>query len=391
MTKLRDWVTMSNYKAYGEDLDRVFFTNNELLDYLITGSLWGVGSSSFCIQNDFTSRSSPVRAIGNNQDWVQIYCRSGGGSGIKTDGTLWSWGSNFSGQVGDGTTNDALSPVTTAGGGNDWAYVGAGDYHIVAIKTNGTAWSFGQNFAGQLGVGTLDAGRSSPTSVLGGITNWVTSAAGRNHSGAIRATGQLYVWGGNGRGGVGDASGFAQPSPVTTAGGGTNWKFVAFGWEHTMAVKTDGTLWCWGQNDKGQVGDGTTTDRSSPVTVAGGGTTWKNASGGYRFTIATKTDGTLWTWGSNPYGELGDGTITSRSSPNTVAGGGTTWKQTACGYYHVTAIKTDGTLWTWGRNNRGQLGTNNTTNRSSPGSILSNVTWKQVGAGSYGTNGTAEF
>jgi alpha-tubulin suppressor-like RCC1 family protein len=107
--------------------------------------------------------------------------------------------------------------------------------------------------------------------------------------------------------------------------------------------------------------------------------------------LAVKTDGTLWSWGVNNSGQLGDGSTTSRSSPGTVAGGGTTWKQVACGYRHALAIKTDGTLWSWGLNDNGQLGTGDTTNRSSPGSVVSNSTWKQVACGYKFSLGLAEF
>jgi alpha-tubulin suppressor-like RCC1 family protein len=154
------------------------------------------------------------------------------------------------------------------------------------------------------------------------------------------------------------------------------------------AVKTDGTLWTWGYNIGGRLGTGNTDDHYSPATTAGGGTNWKQvavSSAGTGMVGAIKNDGTLWTWGYGNNGQLGDGTTTDRSSPGTTAGGGTNWKQIgtpgAPGVSggNACAIKTDGTLWTWGRNNNNQLGDGTTTDRSSPGTTVGGITnWKQV-------------
>jgi len=202
------------------------------------------------------------------------------------DGTLWTWGWNSYGQLGNNTTSTRSSPVTTAGGGTNWRQVAGGGIHAAAIKTDGTLWTCGYNGTGQLGNNTT--------------TN--------------------------------------RSSPVTTVGGGTNWRQVAGGYRHTAAIKTDGTLWTWGINDNGQLGDNTTSSRLSPVTTAGGGTNWRQVAGGYYYTAAVKTDGTLWTCGYNAYGPLGDNTNTNRSSPVTTVGGGTNWRQVAGGSNHTAAI-----------------------------------------------------
>ena len=202
-------------------------------------------------------------------------------------------------------------------------------------------------------------------------------------------TPQLWTWGYNVHGELGDGTTTSRSSPGTTAGGGTNWKQVAGRTYHTAAIKTDGTLWTWGYNGYGVLGDGTLTSRLSPITTAGGGTNWKQVSCGVFHTAAVKTDGTLWTCGYNGYGGLGDGTTTSRRSPGTTAGGGTNWKQVACGFAHTAAIKTDGTLWTWGSNAYGGLGVPDY--RSSPGTTAGGGTnWKQVALGNYHTAAISE-
>ena len=156
---------------------------------------------------------------------------------------------------------------------------------------------------------------------------------------------------------------------------------------HTAAIKTDGTLWSWGLNSSGQLGDNTRTNKSSPVQTIAGGTNWKQvASGGQYHTAAIKTDGTLWLWGNNGNGRLGDNTTTNKSSPVQTIAGGTNWKQVAGGRYHTAAIKTDGTLWLWGFNSSGQLGGNTTIDKSSPvQTIAAGTNWKQVASGAYHT------
>ena len=199
-------------------------------------------------------------------------------------------------------------------------------------------------------------------------------------------TPQLFTWGSNGGGRLGAnlATTVSRSSPGTTAGAGTNWKQVSSGGSHTAAVKTDGTLWTWGSNSSGTLGDGTTTNRSSPGTTAGGGTNWKQVSSFDTLIAAIKTDNTLWTWSANAGGQLGTGTTTNRSSPGTTAGGGSNWKQVSVGTNHMVAIKTDGTLWTWGQNNEGNLGDNTQTNRSSPGTTVGGGTnWKQALGGAF--------
>ena len=202
-------------------------------------------------------------------------------------------------------------------------------------------------------------------------------------------TPELYTWGMNYTGQIGDNTyGNIICTPVTTFAGGTNWKQVAGAGNHTAAIKTDGTLWVWGYNSYGRLGDNTEIDRLTPVTTFAGGTNWKQVSCGGYHTAAIKTDGTLWTWGRNDFftGQLGVNDLINRSTPVTTFAGGTNWKQVSCGGDRTAAVKTDGTLWGWGRNDYGHLGDNTQNSRLTPVTTFAGGTnWKQV---SSGTNHT---
>jgi alpha-tubulin suppressor-like RCC1 family protein len=347
---------------------------------------WGYNLFGGLGDGSTTSRLSPVAVSGGGTTWSSVSAGWYHSAGVKRDGTLWAWGYNGLGQLGDGTTTSRLSPVTVAGGGTNWLMVNGGLSHTLAIKTDGTLWTWGCNGQGRLGDGTT-TNRSSPGTVAGGGTTWCAASVGFNHSAGIKTDGTLWTWGGNNFGQLGDGTTTSRSSPGTVAGGGNNWCMVSVQCLHTVAIKTDGTLWTWGGNNAGQLGDGTLTSRSSPSTVAGAGTNWCAVNAGGNHTAAIKTDGTLWTWGFNLYGQLGDGSSTARSSPGTVAGGGTNWKSLGVGVQHTSAIKTDGTLWSWGCNGSGRLGDNSTTNRSSPGTVIgAGVTWYQVSGGGFHTS-----
>jgi len=310
---------------------------------------------------------------------------------LFSEGGLWNWGNNGSGRLGDNTSVNKSSPVQTIAGGTNWRQVSCGSAnHTAAIKTDGTLWSWGYNSTGQLGDNTI-TNKSSPVQTVVGGNNWRQVAAGVSHTAAVKTDGTLWLWGVNNNGQLGDNTITDKSSPVQTIAGGTNWRQVAACNYYTAAIKTDGTLWSWGYNTNGQLGDNTTTNKSSPVQTIAGGTNWRQVSCGSYHTAAIKTDGTLWTWGNDFYGQLGNNTTTAKSSPVQTVTGGTNWRQVACGTYHTAAIKTDGTLWSWGYNVNGQLGDNTTTDKSSPvQTIVGGTNWRQVSSGNYHTAATKD-
>jgi len=376
----------NNFSSY-------FIDEYSFIDQYNPGSLWTWGYNAYGQLGDNTvsTRQSPIQTIANTTNWIQVSAGIYHVSGIKSDGTLWIWGYNNNGELGDNTVVRKSSPVQTVAGANNWIQVSCGEAATGAIKSDGTLWMWGSNGSGQLGDNTITK-KSSPVQTVAGGNNWKQVSVGTSAistvSAAINISGQLFLWGYNGYGALGDNTRTNKSSPVQTVSGGTNWKQVSCGDSHVGAIKTDGTLWMWGNNGSGQLGDNTTNSSSSPVQTVSGGTNWKQVSCGWAITGAIKTDGTLWLWGEGPGGQLGDNTITKKSSPIQTVAGGTNWKQVSISAFHSTGLKTDGTLWTWGYNTYGELGDNTTTKKSSPIQTVSGGTnWKQVSAGNEITIG----
>ena len=375
------------------DIEDYFVTDYWLIDNFVGDQLWvwGINAGVILGINDTTNRSTPVTTFAGGTTWKSV----SGGKGnytaaIKTDGSLWTWGFNNAGQLGDNTTTNRSTPVTTFAGGNTWKQVSGGSEFAAVIKTDGSLWTWGRNNFGQLGINQSAnnfTGRTTPVTTFAGGNNWKSVAGGEEHTAAIKTDGSLWTWGRNAEGQLGDNTATSRITPVTTLLGGNDWKSVACGKRYTLAIKTDGSLWTWGFNNAGQLGDNTTTNRSTPVTTFAGGTNWKSVAGGEGHTAAIKTDGSLWTWGGGGTGCLGTNDTTSRSTPVATFAGGTNWKSVACGSRYTSAIKTDGTLWTWGNNFEGQLGDNTTTQRNVPVTTFAGGNnWKSVSSGGYHTS-----
>lgn len=366
---------------YGSiDLDDEFITNAYLIDRYVGGQLWGVGGNSQGQLgiSSVVSTSSLVQ-IGALTDWSMIVNNGGASFAIKQDGSLWSWGfnslngGNGYGNLGLGDIIDRSSP-TQIGSLTSWVSVVGGTVTAMAIRNDNTLWAWGQNDRFQispisLGVGI---GYSSPIQISS-TADWKQVAQNGSFWSAIKTDGTLWVQGANDWGqlgiGIASATNISTPTQIGTL---TNWKQVACGDRNTFALKTDGTLWSWG--DSTNFGTG----YSSPQQI-GTSTDWKTivASGFSAFLL--KNDNSLWAWGLNTYGQLGIGNATLTTSLRQV-GSSKNWKQIAtCGISSSTAaVKTDGTLWVWGRNDYGQLGLGNTTNKSSPTQVGYLTNWKTV-------------
>ena len=343
---------------------------------------WGGNSSGRLGDNTSgagQSKSSPVSVVGGITNWRRISTSELHRLGVTTSGLLYAWGYNAFGQLGDNTTSSRLSPVTVAGGITTWSQVSAGRLHSIGLTSAGILYGWGSN--GGVGDNTT-TNRSSPVSVVGGITTWSMIAATDQRSLGITTAGILYSWGNNGLGGLGDNTFTSRSSPVTVVGGITTWAQIAGGRYHTVGATSAGIAYAWGLNSSGELGDNTAvSSRASPVPVVGNITNWSQVSGGSRFCTGLTATGIAYAWGQNLYGKLGDNTTTGRSSPVTVVGGITNWQQlsSAPAGEHSMGLTINGALWSWGRNLEGVLGNGTTNNTSSPVSVVGGITtWAAI-------------
>lgn len=327
--------------------------------------IWGFNNNGQLATNSTVSFSSPVQTVTQGTNWKQTFSGVYSAGGIKTDGTLWLWGWNNAGQLGDNTLLNKSSPVQTVVGGTDWYQADLGQLFCAAIKTDGTLWAWGQNTMGQLGRNNSSSFSAVPGQTVLDGSCWTQVSCGYRHIAAIKNDGTLWTWGRNTYGQLGDNTRIHRSSPVQTLALGNNWQAVECGDDEIVALKKDGTIWAWGGNSYGNLGDNSTIHRSSPVQIYGGGTNWIQIS--YRSAVgcAIKSDGTLWLWGYNGRGELGDNTVLHRSSPVQTVAGGNNWRQISHNL-SAAALKKDNTLWTWGLNDYGQLGDNSVVHKSSP-------------------------
>lgn len=312
---------------------------------------WGRGLNGQLGVNDTVTRSSPVQ-VDALTTWADVKGAALSCLALKTDGTLWSWGRNNFGQLGHNTLVNTSSPIQI-GALTNWSTLPNNlNYDQMAcIKTDGTLWTWGFASFGALGHNDT-VRRSSPTQV-GALTNWSQISCGYAMA-AIKTDGTLWTWGLALFGGmVGDNTTIDKSSPIQI-GVATNWSKVVVTGRSVFAIKTDGTLYAWGQNNHGQLGLNDLINRSSPVQV-GALTTWSRTGSVYYSCLAVKTDGTLWSWGRNQYGQLAQNDNVNRSSPVQV-GALTDWAVPSGTNLNGICIKTNDTLWIWGTNNQGQLG-----------------------------------
>lgn len=327
---------------------------------------WGNNADRQLGDGTAAPRYAPVRAVSGAFGSITAGLRHT--CALSPAGAAHCWGQNSLAQLGDGSTAERTGAVTVAGA-LTFVRLEAGMLHTCGIATGNAAYCWGQNTGGMLGDGSVEQ-RAAPVAVAGGHT-FVDVVAGAQHSCALTAQGAAWCWGDNadGRLGLGGAADFAAgddvhatPAPVS---GGLVFASLSLSDAHTCGLAVTGTVYCWGLNDEGQLGDGTTENRSTPTPVAGDHT-FAAVSAGFSHTCGLTPGGVAWCWGFNLSGAAGDRTRTSpRMTPVAVAAEGRTFTAIASAQ-HTCALAADASTWCWGRNNLGQLGDFSLTDKDRP-------------------------
>jgi len=259
------------------------------------------------------------------------------------NGKLYACGSNQNGELGQSAQESFITEPIQIGTDENWATISAGNGFSLAIKTDGTLWAWGKNNKGQLGIGS-DVATQTPTQI--GNDKWFSVSAGHSFSLAIKADGTLWAWGENNKGQLGNGTDntVANPNPIQI-GTDDNWWRISAGYRHSLALKADGTLWVWGSDSMGQLGNGITSYDPQNVPIQIGSEQWRVISAGGFFSTAIKADGTLWAWGDNYYGQIANGNTDTQPSPTQI--GTDKWKYVYAGRNHIVALKNDGTVYSW--------------------------------------------
>jgi len=335
------------------------------------GTLWSWGYNANGELGDGTTTSSTyAKQIGNDANWKKVRMKNRFALALKTDGSLWGWGDNSNGQLGLGDTNVRLVP-TRVGTDTDWKDVDVGGYHSLAIKNDGSLWSWGSSSVGQLGQGDYTQ-RSIPTQV-GSDKNWEQVSAGNYFSFAIKSNGTLWGFGSNSSGQLGTGNTTSSNVPMQI-GTDNDWLKIHAGLNSTLAIKNNHTLWAWGDNQNYRLGLGDTTIRYAPTQI-GTDSDWVVASSGYYHGLAIKSDGSLWSWGGNYFGQLGLGDSLERTTLTRV-GTENTWRNVSTSISnnaHTLAVKSDGTLWSFGNNYEKQLGVGTSAFKYVPTKVLDKI------------------
>ena len=311
----------------------------------LNGSLWKFTSTN--------GRPTGLTQIGSSPNWEKV----DQSLLIKSNGTLWGYGGNSFGQLGTGGLNGSATPVQI-GIDNDWENIVSGESTSFAVKVDGSFWAWGKNNHAQFGNGK----NKSKILPINSSASWkdVSNSNGsfNDHVSAIKTDGTLWSWGLNGNGQLGDGTQFTTQYLPVQAGSDTNWSSISNGYQFSISIKSDGTLWGWGRNLRGQLGLGYTSfNVLSPLQI-GLDSNWQAVVTGSNFSLGLKKDSTLWSWGHNSDGQLGNGQSGNSLTLNTPTQIGTdsNWVFVAAGNNNSVAIKADSTLWTWGNSSFGKLG-----------------------------------
>ena len=341
---------------------------------------WGYNVVGQLGINSTTSQRTPVSVLGG----VKTFCEISNGVNqafalaIDKNGRAWAWGVNGNGQLGNNTVISQRTPVSVLGTVKTFCKVSVGGFHSLAIDKNGRLWAWGNNSNGQLGNNTSANSVCTPVSVLGAIKTFCHIAGGNSQSVAIDKNGQAWGWGFNGSGQTGDGSATDRLTPVSVQGQKKTFCKIASGNGVTLSIDNYGRLWAWGFNGNGQIGDGSTIPKRTPTRVCNN-RTFCEVKGANNHVLAIEKNGQVWAWGTNTSGQLANNYIASVLTPVSVAGAVKTFCQINAQNTHSIALDKNGKIWTWGRNDSGQLGIGSATDYvTTPISVYGNKTFCKI-------------
>ncbi len=348
-------------------------------------TLWCWGSNeNNQIGNKSIRSAAPSPRVISNDPWLIIVTSDQHSCGIDETGTLHCWGKNDSGQVGNGTTIDQETPAAISAN-TDWSNVSLGTNHSCATRKDNTLWCWGSNTSFQLGHSPENNQQPSQLNQTNEddsstTEQWLASSSGNSHTCAIKTDNSLWCWGGNTKGQIGQGSVTAFFSEPTQLAENDTWLSISANGDHNCAVrKDDRSLWCWGNNQAGQIGNGTTENSLTPSLIAEG-STWDKISLGTDHSCGIKDNGSLWCWGDNSRSQLGDGSTLASSSPKQI-GSAINWQAISLGNQFSCAISSDGRLWCWGGNDQYQQGNAETTDIVAPSVISDDSDWRSISSG----------
>jgi alpha-tubulin suppressor-like RCC1 family protein len=331
---------------------------------------WGVNPAGQLGDGTMTSALLPIELSGLAGTVVDISPGPQDTFARLSDGTVYAWGNNQDSELAaDGQPSSALRPVHVSAVGTDAAELSPGLYHSCARKNDGTLWCWGMNLFGQVGDGTTMQ-RDTPVQVVPLGSGVAHVSAGDLFTCALKTDSTVWCWGTNANGRLGDGSGADQSSPVQVGALGNQAAAVVIGFDYACALDKAGAVWCWGWNTDGNLGDGTYSDRPTPTKVGGLPVSVTKVSASSDHVCALGADGSLWCWGDNSAGQLGDGTTTPRSVPTAVMGLDQTVTEVAAGSQFTCALKADGSVWCWGSDAHGMLGDGTSGSRPTPAPAL---------------------
>ena len=344
--------------------------------------IWGWGQTDYLGVNILLPAYVPNPIAGVNKTFCQISSGQYFTIGIDKNGKVWGWGYNVNGQLGINSQVCKSSPTAIIGVVKTFCQISAGNRHLLGVDKYGKIWSWGYNPYGQLGINS-NICKSTPTAILGVTKTFCNISAGTNNSMVIDKYGKVWGWGYNYKGQLGINSTVCKSTPTAILGvNKTFCKISASVYWHTTAIDFRGKVWGWGYNNYGQLGINSVVSKSTPTAILGVTKTFCQISNGFRTSVGLDKNGKAWGWGNNNKGQIGDNTITQRNTPVSILGVSKTFCKITTGQYHTIGLDKNGKIWGWGYNDKGQLGVNSVVSTSTPTAILgANKTFCQVTAG----------